>query len=66
MNKKIISLTLLLIVLVSITASYAILTQPKNTTPRDSTGTIDTTTINSEVDSQLLDENQDITIGEMI
>jgi type II secretory pathway component PulC len=68
MNKKTISLAFLLIVLVSVTVSYAFFTQPAtdNNTPTDSGETIDDSTIASEVDSLFLDENQDIEIGEMI
>ena len=68
MNKKTISLAFLLIVLVSVTVSYAFFTQPAidNTIPADTGETIDDSTIASEVDSLFLDENQDIEIGEMI
>jgi len=68
MNKKTISLAFLLILLVSVTISYAIVTQqtPENNIPSDNTGNVDDNTLASEIDASLLDENQEIEIGEMI
>jgi len=68
MNKKIISVAFLLIVLVSITISYAFITQPApdDTTPSDDGQPIDDSTLDSEINSQFVDEDQDLEIGEMI
>jgi CHASE3 domain sensor protein len=67
-NKKILSLLFLLIVLLSMTVSYAYFNQP---TTQDNhqinTGNdINLDTLTSEIDSTLLDENQGIEIGDMI
>jgi len=68
MNKKIISLLLLLVLLVSSIVTFAYFNQPakENTYPTDSSGTINENTLTNEVDSTFLDENQGIEIGEMI
>jgi hypothetical protein len=68
MNKKIISLLSLLILLVSVTVSYAYFSQPS---PSDNqqTGTdgdITDSTMTSEIDSTFLNETQGIEIGDMI
>jgi len=68
MNKKIISLLFLLILLVSVTVSYAYFNQP-STSDVDQTNTdgyIDDDTVSSEIDSTLLDEDQGVEIGDMI
>ncbi len=68
MNKKILSLLFLLILLVSVTVSYAYFSQPAadggNQTNID--GTIDDSTMSSEIDSTLLDEGQGVEIGDII
>jgi hypothetical protein len=68
MNKKIISLLFLLILLVSVTVSYAYFSQPAATdnTPTDTGGDVDPDTMTEEIDSTFLDEGQGIEIGEMI
>jgi hypothetical protein len=68
MNKKILSLLFLLILLVSVTISYAYINQPttQNSTPTDSDGTITEDTLTSEIDSTFLDEDQGIEIGDML
>lgn len=68
MNKKILSLLFLLLLLVSVTISYAIFFQPSTTTSyeTDPDTEIDEDTISSEIDLTLFDENEDIEIGEMI
>ena len=68
MNKKIISLLFLLILLVTITVSYAYFNQP--TTEKkpydDSNTSIDDTDITNEIDNTLIDENYKVEIGEMV
>ena len=68
MNKKILSLLFLLILLVSVTVSYAFFNQPTNTNKYQTTtdGDVDDAMLNSEIDSTLLDENESIEIGDMI
>ena len=70
MNKKIISLLFLLILLVSVTITYAFTTQSttENKYPANAnTGsTIDENTLTNEIDNQFLDENASVDIGEMI
>ncbi|DAC72745.1 MAG TPA: hypothetical protein DSN98_03730 [Thermoplasmata archaeon] len=68
MNKKIISLVFLLILLVTVTVSYAYFNQSTNgdNTASNSGGDINPDTVKSAIDSTLLDENQEIVIGEMI
>jgi hypothetical protein len=68
MNKKILSLLLLLILLVSATITYAVYnrTTTENTYPTTSGNTINDNTLNNEIDSTFLDENQGVDIGEMI
>jgi len=68
MNKKIISLLFLLILLVSVTVSYAYFSQPSTSDnyQTDMNGDIDNDTVSSEIDSTLLDENQGVEIGDMI
>jgi hypothetical protein len=68
MNKKIISLLFLLILLVSVTVSYAYFNQP-STSDADQTNTggyIDDDTVSSEIDATLLDEDQGVEIGDMV
>jgi hypothetical protein len=68
MNKKIISLLFLLILLVSVTVSYAYFIQP-STSDADQTNTdgyIDDDTVSSEIDAAFLDENEGVEIGDMI
>ena len=68
MNKKIISLLFLLIVMISVTLSYAYFNQ--QTTSDDnqtgSNGDVNQNTLTTEIDSLFLDENQNIEIGDMI
>ena len=68
MNKKIFSLSFVLILLVTMTVSYAYITQPNsqddNQTHFD--GDVEEDTFASEINSTFLYENQDIEIGEMI
>ena len=68
MNKKIISLLLLLILLVSTTITYALFNQSiaENKYQTDSSETINENTLTNEIDSTFLDENQGVEIGEMI
>lgn len=68
MNKKVISLLFLLILLVSVTVSYAYFNQP-STSDRNQTdtgGDLTDDTVSSEIDLTLLDENQGVEIGDMI
>ncbi|MFH1100591.1 MAG: hypothetical protein V1726_00945 [Methanobacteriota archaeon] len=68
MNKKIISLLLILFLLISITVTYAIYSQStsEDELPSDSSETISDNTLTTEIDSTFLDENQGVEIGEMI
>ena len=68
MNKKILSLVFLLILLVSVTISYAYFLHPASEEDHqtDLDGDVDQETFTSEIDSTFLDENQDVEIGEMI
>jgi peptidoglycan hydrolase CwlO-like protein len=68
MNKKILFLSILFIILVSALVSYTYYNQTinKNNSQTGSSGTISDTTLNNEIDSSLLDENQGVQIGEMV
>jgi predicted ribosomally synthesized peptide with SipW-like signal peptide len=68
MNKKIISLLFLLVLLVSVTVSYAYFSQPSTTNNHQTTtdGNLDDDTVTSEIDSTLLDENEGVEIGDII
>jgi predicted ribosomally synthesized peptide with SipW-like signal peptide len=68
MNKKIFSLLLLLILLVSATVTYAVFNQTtaENNHFPASGGTVNENTLINEINSAFLDENQGIEIGEMI
>ena len=67
MNKKILSLFFLLIILVSATISYAYFNRSTHSEDHTDTGDdIDNDTLNEEIDATLLDENEDIEIGDMI
>ncbi len=68
MNKKVISLLFLLILLVSVTVSYAYFNQPSTSdTPQNDTGgDLTGDAVSSEIDLTLLDENQGVEIGDMI
>ncbi len=68
MNKKILSLFFLLILLVSVTVSYAYFSQPSTSDDHQTNtgGDIDDDTVSSEIDSTLLDEDQGVEIGDMI
>ena len=68
MNKKILSLLFLLILLVSVTVSYAYFSQPATTDdyPNAAGDDVDEDTLTSEIDSTLLDEEQGVEIGAMI
>ncbi len=62
------SLLFLLILLISVTLSYAYFTQPasRDNYKTDSNGDVNQDTFASEIDSTFLDEDQGIEIGEMI
>ena len=67
MNKKVISLLFLLILLVSVTVSYAYFNQPSTSDTQNDTGDdLTGDAISSEIDLTLLDENQGVEIGDMI
>ncbi|HWR27230.1 MAG TPA: hypothetical protein VN377_02210 [Candidatus Thermoplasmatota archaeon] len=68
MNKKIISLLSLLILLVSVTVSYAYFSQPipSDNQQTNTDGDITDSTMTSEIDSTFLNETQGIEIGDMI
>lgn len=68
MNKKILFLSILFIILVSALISYTYYNQTisKNNSQTESSGSISDTTLNNEIDSSLLDENQGVQIGEMV
>jgi hypothetical protein len=68
MNKKILSLLFLLILLVSITISYAYFNQPTTEKkPYDySNDSVNDTDIRNEIDNSLLDEDYNVESGEMI
>ena len=68
MNKKIISLLFLLILLVSVTVSYAYFNQRSTTDNRqtDTNSDIVDNTVSSEIDATFLEENQSVEIGDMI
>ncbi|MDD1751216.1 MAG: hypothetical protein LUO89_15240 [Methanothrix sp.] len=68
MNKKIISLLFLLILLVSVTVSYAYFSQPSTSDNQQPStgGDISDSSMASEIDLTLLDENQGVEIGDMI
>lgn len=68
MNKKISSLLILLILLLSTIVVYTVLNQPTidDTYPSDSFESINEDTMTSEINSIFLDETRGIEIGEMI
>jgi hypothetical protein len=68
MNKKILFLSILFIILVSALVSYTYYNQTinKNSSQTGPSGTISATTLNNEIDSNLLDENQSVQIGVMV
>jgi predicted ribosomally synthesized peptide with SipW-like signal peptide len=68
MNKKIISLVFLLILLVSVTVSYAYFNQSTTIDNHQTnpSGDITQDTLTTEIDSTFLNETQGIEIGEMI
>ena len=68
MNKKILFLSILFIILVSALVSYTYYNQTinKNNSQTGSSGTISDVTLNNEIDSNLLDENQGVQIGQMV
>lgn len=68
MNKKIISLLFLLIVMISVTLSYAYFNQQTSSDDNQtgSNGDVNQNTLTTEIDSLFLDENQNIEIGDMI
>jgi PhoPQ-activated pathogenicity-related protein len=68
MNKKIFSLLILLILLVSATVTYALYNQTttENKHLTDSSDTLNENTLTNEINSTLLDESQGIEIGDMI
>ncbi|UCF12967.1 MAG: hypothetical protein JSW06_01595 [Thermoplasmatales archaeon] len=68
MNKKFISIFFLLIIVVAITFVYSYLTQPTTEEkPYDnSIDSVDEKDISEEIDNLLIDEDDEIEIGEMI
>jgi len=68
MNKKIISIFFLLIILVSVVASYNYFSQSSTEEKQidDSKDKIDDEAIGSEIDDSLIDEDYEVEIGEMI
>lgn len=68
MNKKIISIFLLLIIMVVITFTYSYYTQSSTVEkPYDySIDSIDDKDISDEIDNLLIDEDYEVEIGEMI
>jgi hypothetical protein len=68
MNKKIISLLFFLILLVSVTISYAYFNQPTTSDENqiDTDGDVNGNDLASEIDTMFLDEDQGIEIGDMI
>jgi len=68
MSKKILSLLFLLILLVSVTVSYAYFSQPLTSEDHqtDTGGDVDNDTVSSEIDATLLDEDEGVEIGDMI
>lgn len=68
MSKKILSLLFLLILLVSVTVSYAYFSQPPTSEDHqtDTGGDVDDDTVLSEIDATLLDEDEGVEIGDMI
>ena len=68
MNKKILSLLFLLILLVSVTVSYAYFSQPSTSENHQTStgGDVDDDTVSSEIDATLLDEDEGVEIGDMI
>jgi hypothetical protein len=68
MNKKFISLLVLLILLVSVTISYAFFSHPmtSDNNQTDMGGDINPDSLTAEIDSTFLDEDQGIEIGEMV
>lgn len=68
MNKKLISLLFVLVLLVSVTISYAYFSQPSasDDNQTDTGSNIDDDTVSSEIDATLLDESEGVEIGDMI
>jgi len=68
MSKKILSLLFLLILLVSVTVSYAYFNQPSSSkNHQTNTGdNVDDNTVSSELDATLIDEGEGVEIGDMI
>ena len=68
MSKKVLSLLFLLILLVSVTVSYAYFSQPSTSENHQTNtgGDVDDDTVSSEIDATLLDENEGVEIGDMI
>jgi CHASE3 domain sensor protein len=68
MNKKILFLFILFVILVSALVSYTYYNQTinKNNSQTGISGTFSDTILNNEIDSGLLDESQDVQIGEMV
>ena len=66
MSKKILSLLFLLILLVSVTISYAYFNEQSTDYTSDTDNEVYDEALTSEIDSTFLEEDQDIEIGEMI
>jgi len=69
MDKKIVSLSLILVILISLAAIYVVINQPALKEDKDD-GAISTSItgedISSEIDNVFLEEDDEIKIGEMI
>ncbi len=66
MNKKIISLFLLLILMVSITATYVYFNQNNETQYDSSDKTVDDTDVANEINDMFLEEDDEVEIGDII
>jgi hypothetical protein len=68
MNKKILAVSFLLLIVVSVTISYRILNQPvaQNNQSKDSSGTVTQDDMSGEINNIFINETQEIEIGEMV
>jgi hypothetical protein len=68
MKKKLMVLCALFIILVSVLVSYGYYqeTSTNSTGQTGSSGTVTTATLNGEINTSLLDENQGVEIGDMV
>ena len=69
MNKKVLSIFLLLVILISMAATYVVFNQAVTEESEDDTSmgsSISDGDLNSEIDNSFLEEDDEIEIGEMV